>query len=166
MQSNVFKRTAVALALAGAFAVGATTADRIAPHQASAASVVQTAPPSTSAVQENARTSAPVAALPDFSELVSQYGPAVVNISVVGGTKHAAMNAPSEDDDDSDNNALPPFFRQFPFQVPQQRVPTRGVGSGFIVSAIWQQLIASSTRPSTSSAFPRLTCDCGMPGSR
>src|SRR3982751_1232126 len=123
MQSNVFKRTAVALALAGAFAVGATTADRIAPPQASAASVVQTAPPSTSAVQENARTSAPVAALPDFSELVSQYGPAVVNISVVGSTKHAALNAPGNDDDDSDSdNALPPFFRQFPFQIPQQRV--------------------------------------------
>ena len=80
-------------------------------------------------------------ALPDFSELVSQYGPAVVNISVVGSTKRVAaipgLNAPSdEDDDDSDgNNALPPFFRQFPFQAPQQRVPTRGVGSGFIVSA-------------------------------
>jgi len=134
MQSNIFKRTAVALALAGAFAVGATTADRIAPHQANAASVVQTAPPSTSATQENARTSAPIAALPDFSELVSQYGPAVVNISVVGGTKPASMNTPGDDDEDSDNNALPPFFRQFPFQVPQQRVPTRGVGSGFIVS--------------------------------
>jgi serine protease Do len=78
----------------------------------------------------------PVAALPDFSGLVEKYGPAVVNISVVEGTKTSARAPRMQMPDDED---LPPFFRNLPFQFqfpePQERGPVRGVGSGFIVSS-------------------------------
>jgi len=79
----------------------------------------------------------PAAALPDFSGLVERYGPAVVNISVVQGTKTSAHVPRTQMPDDED---LPPMFRNLPFQFqfpeqPQERGPTRGVGSGFIVSA-------------------------------
>jgi serine protease Do len=132
MQPRTFKRSAIALALAAAFAVGAGLADRVGLHPAAAATTgaPAVAPTPVSQAAVNA------AALPDFSGLVEQYGPAVVNISVVQGTKTAAhmprSQAPDEDQ-------LPPFFRNmpFPFQMPDQpdRGPTRGVGSGFIISA-------------------------------
>jgi serine protease Do len=132
MQANTFKRNALVLALATAFAVGVAVADRVALHSASAATPVAAAVAPTPI----ARTG--TAALPDFSGLVEQYGPAVVNISVVQGTKTSAhaprQQMPNEED-------LPPFFRnlpfqfQFPDQQPEERGPVRGVGSGFIVSA-------------------------------
>jgi len=129
---KTFRRTAVALAVAGAFAIGVVSADRIAFHQASAA--VATAPTPTSNVAP-----APVAALPDFSGLVEQYGSAVVNISVTSdGHKVASRD---QDDDSSGTDELPPFLRNSPFfrnfpmpQMPRQ-LPMHGVGSGFIVSA-------------------------------
>jgi serine protease Do len=133
MQANTFKRSAVALALAAAFAVGVGVADRVALHPASAATVAPVVAPT-----PVARTAAgvPAAALPDFSGLVEQYGPAVVNISVVQGTKTSAHMPRGQMPDSED---LPPFFRNMPFQFqfpePQERGPTRGVGSGFIVSA-------------------------------
>jgi len=135
MQANTFKRSAVALALAAAFALGVGVADHVALHSASAATagapaVAPTPPaPATAAL--------PAAALPDFSGLVETYGPAVVNISVVQGTKTAARVPRFQMPDDED---LPQFFRNLPFQFqlpeqPQERGPMRGVGSGFIVSA-------------------------------
>ncbi len=63
--------------------------------------------------------------LPDFASLVARYGPAVVRVSVVGKARTADANA-----DDADG--IPPFFRRF---VPPDNAPSRGVGSGFIVSA-------------------------------
>jgi serine protease Do len=133
MQANTFKRSAVALALAAAFAVGVGVADRVALHPASAATVAPAVAPT-----PLGRTAAavPAAALPDFSGLVEQYGPAVVNISVVQGTKTSAHMPRGQMPDSED---LPPFLRNLPFQFqfpePQERGPTRGVGSGFIVSA-------------------------------
>ena len=74
-----------------------------------------------------------MAALPDFSDLVSQYGPAVVNISVVQGTKQAAQA--QKGSKESDEDQVPPMFRNFPFQFQfPQPGPVRGLGSGFIVS--------------------------------
>ena len=130
MTATTFRRTAVALAVAGAFALGVTMADHVTVLPANAATaptVVTTATPSA------ATTAANVAALPDFSGLVEQYGPAVVNISVVQGTKTSArmprQKMPDEDE-------LPPFFRNFPFQFNMPHPgPMRGVGSGFILSA-------------------------------
>ncbi|WP_295856184.1 Do family serine endopeptidase [uncultured Xylophilus sp.] len=80
-------------------------------------------------------------ALPDFSSITRRYGPAVVNISTVGSTQVA------DADDDSGGAAagLPndPFFEFFKRFEQQQgggrgrapkATPSRGVGSGFIVS--------------------------------
>ena len=76
-----------------------------------------------------------VRALPDFSQLVERYGPAVVNVEVVekaqqgGGIPGLSPNDPFYD-----------FFRRFgiptPDQGPQGRqAPVRGAGSGFIVNS-------------------------------
>ncbi len=77
--------------------------------------------------------------LPDFSALVDRVGPAVVNITVV----HTGKNAAASDDDDDDSGAQDPyreFFKRFgggpngPRMMPAPQQPTRGMGSGFIVS--------------------------------
>jgi serine protease Do len=135
MESKTFRRSAVALAIAGAFAIGVTTADRVSMHSANAA----TTPPTVATPAVSAPGNiAPVAALPDFSGLVEKYGPAVVNISV---TSEGRKVAATDDDDNSgpDMDQLPPFLRNSPFfrNLPnqQQRGPMRGVGSGFIVSS-------------------------------
>src|SRR5439155_26405647 len=74
----------------------------------------------------------PPAALPHFSELVEKYGPAVVHIDVVQGTKTSAR-VPRLQGQDGEDLAL--FFRHFPFQFQfPQPGPMRGLGSGFIVS--------------------------------
>ena len=132
MQARNFRRSAVALAIAGAFSVGVMTADRMSLHQANAA----VSPPTvaTPAVSAPANV-APVAALPDFSGLVEKYGPAVVNISV---TADARKVSAGEDDNGFDLGDLPPqlrpFFRNLP-QMPRGQGPMmRGVGSGFILS--------------------------------
>jgi serine protease Do len=77
---------------------------------------------------------APTAAarLPDFTGLVERAGAAVVNISTVGKSSPAAL------DPDDEDNPLNEFFKRFggpngPNMVPRS-VPSRGVGSGFIVS--------------------------------
>ncbi|MBV8974926.1 MAG: DegQ family serine endoprotease [Sinobacteraceae bacterium] len=74
-------------------------------------------------------------ALPDFSQLVEHYGPAVVNVEVVekaqssGGVPGLAPNDPFYD-----------FFRRFGIPTPDQgqqgrQAPVRGAGSGFIVNS-------------------------------
>ncbi|HKE42447.1 MAG TPA: DegQ family serine endoprotease [Casimicrobiaceae bacterium] len=132
MQTRTFRRTAVALAVAGAFAIGVVSADRIGFHQASAASVATAPTPAASA------STAPAAALPDFSGLVQQYGPAVVNITVTSdGHKVASRD---QDEDSPGTDELPPFLRNSPFfrNIPMPQMPhgpMRGVGSGFIVSS-------------------------------
>ncbi len=134
MESKTFRRSAVALAIAGAFAIGVTTADKVSMHPANAA----TSPPtvSTPAISAPANI-AQIAALPDFSGLVEKYGPAVVNISVTSDGRRVAVN--DEDNAGPDMDQLPPFLRDSPFfrnmPNPQQRGPMRGVGSGFIVSS-------------------------------
>lgn len=74
-------------------------------------------------------------ALPDFASLVDQYGPAVVNITVVGERRSVAdaFDLP----DLSPNDPLHEFFRRFRGPMPQggELPPSRGEGSGFIVSA-------------------------------
>src|SRR6266700_3446874 len=121
MESRNFRRNAVALAIAAAFAIGVTTADKVSMHTASAAISPPTV--STPAVSAPANV-APVAALPDFSGLVEKYGPAVVNISVTADARRVSAG---EDDNGFDLGDLPPqlrnspFFRNFPFQqIPRQ----------------------------------------------
>jgi serine protease Do len=64
---------------------------------------------------------------PDFTKLVEQAGPAVVNISV---TKEVKAQATPFDE----NDPMFEFFRRFNIPTPKQ-APMHGIGSGFIVSA-------------------------------
>ena len=130
MQPNMrMKQITVALAAAGfGLAVGAgyNRLDTAALSLANAA----TPPAVTSPVAATA-----AARLPDFTALVDRAGAAVVNISTIGTARQAAM------DQDDEDNPLNEFFKRFGgpngpgfnFQMPQP-APSRGVGSGFIVS--------------------------------
>jgi serine protease Do len=70
------------------------------------------------------------AALPDFASLVEQYGPAVVNVAVVGKSQ-PVMDFPGA----SPNDPFYDFFRRFGQPIPRgNNPPPRGEGSGFIVS--------------------------------
>jgi len=75
---------------------------------------------------------ATVAALPDFTGIVAQNGPAVVNISVTNNVEKVAA-APAMPNLDP-NNPFYQFFRQFRMPLPQGQIPTHAEGSGFIVS--------------------------------
>lgn len=112
---------AVAGLVAAAFAVGSIT-HYITPV-VHARNVVSEAP------------AAPVAAsnvhyLPDFTTLVDQYGPSVVNISVSKNRRKVSAEQAGVDP----NNPLYDFFRHFQIPAPESRGPTGGIGSGFIVS--------------------------------
>ena len=76
-------------------------------------------------------------ALPDFSSITAQNGPAVVNISVIGSTKASDDNAMA-DAAPNGTESFQQFFRRFqqgPGQQTPRETPTRGQGSGFIISA-------------------------------
>ena len=121
------KQVTIALAAAGfGLAVGAgyNRLDAPALSLANAA----TPPAITSPVAQTA-----AARLPDFTSLVERDGPAVVNISVVGTTKTMGL------DQDDEDNPLNEFFKRFgmpngQLNIQPRVVPSRGVGSGFIVS--------------------------------
>ncbi|QNP47801.1 DegQ family serine endoprotease [Diaphorobacter aerolatus] len=138
-----------ALVMAGV--IGGAGAGLVTTHLASA----QQSPAPAVATAVSAPSGAPGAAtLPSFAQITSQYGPAVVNISV-SGTRHASASTDDDADDDTPaaaqrqqpgmdpNDPFYQFFRQFGIpggggmqqrQMPRD-VPVRGEGSGFIVSA-------------------------------
>jgi serine protease Do len=99
---------------------------------ATAASAVPAAVPAV------AQSSAPqlVTGLPDFTGLVEQVGPGVVNVEAVTGNRQAASQ-------DMEEEAIPEIFRRMlppGFQIPRGPGPgpnRRGVsmGSGFVISA-------------------------------
>jgi serine protease Do len=72
-------------------------------------------------------------ALPDFSVLVEQYGPAVVNISTTTAPVRTQMQLPQIPGEPGDQ--IQEFFRRFQIPMPQGDSIRKGVGSGFIVSA-------------------------------
>jgi serine protease Do len=72
-------------------------------------------------------------ALPDFSALVEQNGPAVVNISTTAAPVRTQMQLPQIPGDPGD--PIQDFFRRFQIPMPQGDAIRKGVGSGFIVSA-------------------------------
>lgn len=121
------KQVTVALAAAGfGLAVGAGYNRLDAPALSLAHAA--TPPAITSPVASTA-----AARLPDFTSLVERDGPAVVNISVVGTTKATALDPEDED------NPLNEFLKRFgmpngQLNIQPRVVPSRGVGSGFIVS--------------------------------
>ncbi|MDN4052751.1 Do family serine endopeptidase [Massilia sp. YIM B02763] len=133
------KRLTLALCAAGVIggAVGAVAVNHnnaVAAAEAAARAPAAAAPAPVPAAPAPVAGNSPAAALPDFTQIVSHNGAAVVNIRVVGTTKVSQRQMPQFDEDD-------PFFEFFRrFQQPQQpRGGGRGevvygAGSGFIVS--------------------------------
>ena len=111
-------RLAVALAVAGVVSVAGMAGYRF--NHASANPISA----------QPAAAERPVRGLPDFSGLVEQNGPTVVNISVTQQKKTAFALPPSGEDD-----SLSAFLRRFQAPNPNGGMPVRGQGSGFIVSA-------------------------------
>lgn len=106
----------------------------------------QSPSPTAPAAQVSAAPRAPaaplVSGLPDFTNLVEQVGPGVVNIetTIVRSNRQARGAGPGPGDDE-----MPEFFRRFfgpDFQMPGQpggddegpSIRGRGMGSGFIIS--------------------------------
>lgn len=95
------------------------------------ATIGRTAPSGAAASTEPPAARASVA-LPDFSSIVAQYGPAVVNVRVSGTVHTGARESRGFNPDP--NDPFSQLFRQFQQRQPQD-APMRGIGSGFIVSA-------------------------------
>jgi serine protease Do len=137
-QTISLKSSRLLMALVAAGVIGGAGGSII--HHAHTSANAAGAPVAALAAPAQAPLSAPVSA-PDFSLITERFGPAVVNISVVGTRKVAYGGAADEDDDDSAAAATDPFefFRRFQQgpgrQAAPRDVPTRGQGSGFIVSA-------------------------------
>ncbi len=134
MHSLSLKSTRLVLALLTAGAIGGASVTAL-QNVRSAHALPQASAPATGA------TSVPMA-LPDFSQITAQYGPAVVNVSVTGSTKASSQNPAAghgQRDDPFGNDPLFEFFRRFQQGQGQgsapRETPTRGQGSGFIVSA-------------------------------
>ena len=127
MQANIFKRSAITLAVVGAFAAGTVIADR--------AATIKPAGAATQSATVPALAPDAVSALPDFSALVATYGPAVVQISVMHDARKVAARGSRGMPDDDDDSELPPPFRGFRLPQPPSQGPMQGMGSGFIVDA-------------------------------
>ena len=137
---SLFVARRFGLVAAVAFAVGACS-----PQSSAAPPVEANAPPAAAVAQVEAPASSPPVgtlngrALPDFTTLVEQVGPAVVNVSVVEKAHRVANQSRGGDDSE---DPFQEFFRRFGipdqgqggrrgFEIPQRQ----GEGSGFIVSA-------------------------------
>jgi serine protease Do len=132
MQGKTFARGAIAASVLAAVAGAYTQFGNAAGSGANAAVVQQPQPQPAQAV---ASTVPGMATATDFSGIVQRYGPAVVNISVVGKAQQspAAATGPELDP----NDPFSEFLRRFGPQMPrgqQDGQVLRGLGSGFIVS--------------------------------
>ena len=144
MKSAPLNKTGLVVALLAAGAIGGAGVGTFnAIHSAANAAL---SPPAVVA----GATATPMA-LPDFSQITERYGPSVVNISVVGTTKVSndsplAQDGGDDSEDDPLNGPLGELLRRFQQgqghpgagrggQSAPQEMPTRGQGSGFIVSA-------------------------------
>jgi serine protease Do len=96
------------------------------------AAVGRTAPSAPSTATDTAAQRATVA-LPDFSSIVAQYGPAVVNVRVSGVMRTGAHEGHMPNFNLDPDDPFSQFFRQFQQQAPRE-APMHGIGSGFIVS--------------------------------
>jgi serine protease Do len=129
MKTLSLTATRLVLSLAAAGIVGGASVGLVSGTHATAAVPVATA-----------QAPVPAAAVPDFSQIAQRHGAAVVNISVIG-------KAGTEDEQQAQNRLPPgidpndPFFEFFKrFQGPGgqgggREAPSRGQGSGFIISA-------------------------------
>jgi len=138
MQTAKWKRTLSAVGIVGVLAAIGFLAGGYAELRAEVNSKAPTATTTASAAmtagtQQALHQVAAATAAPGFASIVSQYGPAVVNISIKGSVKTnvAMQDMPQLDP----NNPFYQFFRRFEIPVPKQgKTPIRGVGSGFIIS--------------------------------
>ena len=142
MKSAALKNTRLVVALLAAGAIGGAGVGAFNAMHATATA----APPPAAVANSVAGTTL---ALPDFAQITERYGPAVVNISVTGTTKvrdesPLAQGNGNDDSNGVSNDSFFEFFRRFQpgrGQRPgagrsgQQEIPTRGQGSGFIVSS-------------------------------
>jgi len=139
MTSAALTNTRLVAALLAAGAIGGAGVGAFnAVHSTATAAV---APP---AALVAAGPAATPMALPDFSQITERYGPSVVNISVTGTTKVSNDSPLAQGGDDSEDDPLlggPMGELLRRFQQGQRRgapgaqeMPTRGQGSGFIVS--------------------------------
>ncbi len=139
----------VLMAGAGAGAWGAGELMQRAQAQSLAPAIAMAAPAASSTPAAAAANLVPTlatsGAVSSYREIVQQYGPAVVGITV-SGMRSAAADEDSDDDPQEAPQEMPRFFRgqpgmpfgQMPFGQmpgPQGEQPFRGQGSGFIVSA-------------------------------
>jgi serine protease Do len=89
------------------------------------------APPAAAVSGPSSATPGRVTGLPDFSGLVAENGAAVVNIRVTEKPQKVPnFAAPGEGDD-----PLSQFFHRFQQPNPEHSPPSKGIGSGFIISA-------------------------------
>lgn len=126
-----------ALIASGIFVAGLGTFAIIAPNHAQAgisANMSSANGGQASAITGKTLSSAAVA-LPNFSSIVAQNGPAVVNISVTQKTGKPDLNFnPHEVPDFGPDNPFSQYFHPDRAPRPERNTPMRGMGSGFIVS--------------------------------
>ncbi|MBB5190304.1 serine protease Do [Silvimonas terrae] len=126
---RTWKTSAIALALAGVLGFSVAKMNtHLLPEAVAGAQPV--------AAQAVAGVAAPQMALPNFSDIVGRYGPAVVNISVTAQVKTANRTQQAPDPDDPFYD----FFKRFGIPNPQgggegdQAQRMHALGSGFIIS--------------------------------
>ncbi len=119
-------RTWSLAAVAGIFVVVVT-------HQRSNADAGDAPAPTAIPAPATAPNPARVTGLPDFSGLVAENGPAVVNISVVEKPQKLGAAGGSEEGG-GDEDPLSQFFHRFQMPSPEHMPPAHGIGSGFIVT--------------------------------
>jgi len=124
MQFRTLRRLVAVLVVAAAAGAGAAGYIRYEDAAAATAATPATAAPVAS-VAASARGGT------DFSAIVAEYGPAVVNISVSGSMKTSDSASPLPRVDPRD--PFYDFFRHFRVPELQGDTPVRGMGSGFIV---------------------------------
>jgi serine protease Do len=123
MKRKTLIRGLIAAGVVSAALIGYARVGLSLPSQAVGA-VASTAAAAVTAPAANAQ-------LPAFSWIVEQYGPAVVNISVMQSGRDNPVMAPQLDP----NDPFYEFFKRFNGQMPRKGPPVRGQGSGFIVSS-------------------------------
>lgn len=155
---TTLKNSTLVLALLAAGALGGAGVGALNTlHSPAQAQIARATPP----VAVSNLSSGPITsttAMPDFPQITQRYGPAVVNISVVGGSKTMDDVALSQGNDENDNgdesdnsgrgagpqDPFQEFFRRFQQghgggrgqgrNAPSEQL-TRAQGSGFIVSS-------------------------------